>query len=147
MAGPITGTVYGEGEQWRDHVKNTLEPHGIQCLSPMRGKSRFFDKDQKFVQTNYADHPMVTNHGITIRDTADVRRSDLVFVNFNDADRVSIGSVLEVGIAHGIDTPVVVVMDSEQNPHWHGMVREMSVVLPTIEEAIYYTKHFFGSDE
>lgn len=143
LAGPITGTVYKEGNAWRVAVREELAKHGIEAYSPMRGKSRFFDDDEEFSRQDYESHPMTSTHGITIRDFADVRSHDLVLANFKGVkDRVSIGSCLEIGAAHALNKPIVAVME-DGDIHKHGMVEEISIVLPTIDEALYYIKNYF----
>lgn len=122
LAGPITGLSYGGATSWREEAITELAKHGIVGLSPLRAK------DYLLNETKLADEydvVMSTGRGITTRDRFDCTRADLVLVNLLGADRVSIGTVMELAWADLSRTPIVLCIDDEENPHEHAMIREV----------------------
>ena len=128
LAGPIAGLGYDETTDWRNVV--TMELHPIKCLSPMRGKEYLQGEKQ-----DVHNHVFMPGYetaisgpkGIVSRDRFDVTRCDLVFMNLvrsnKDTDtlganKVSIGTMVELGWADAYRKPVVVILD-DNNPHIH----------------------------
>ena len=135
LAGPISDTTYGECTDWREYVKNQLFPQDIIALSPMRGRTEL--THEKTITHTYEDQPLGSAKGITARDTFDVKRADLIFANLLNAKEVSIGTVLEIGMAHALHKQIVVVMEKEGNPHQHAMLKDMATYLVSdLDEAI-----------
>jgi nucleoside 2-deoxyribosyltransferase len=133
LAGPISICSYEQAVGWRDYVRSKLPPH-IKGMSPMRWKT--YLGSEKAIKDHYDNHPLATTRGITTRDRNDTMRADLVFVNFLGAERVSIGTVIEIGWADMLRKPIVICMTPD-NPHWHGMVRECAgFIVPTLDEGI-----------
>lgn len=145
LGGPIKHTTWEGAVAWRDYATNYLFDFGIFTLDPMRGKDfleshikgtfgeSFGDTTQSYKDFNDG---WVTEHGITHRDIWDVRRCGIMLANFEDADRVSIGTVLEIGWASAWDKYIITVMD-DTNPHWHGMVRNLSsLIVPDLNDAL-----------
>lgn len=132
-AGPITGVSYDESTDWREYVASKLPPH-IKAVSPMRGKK--YLANEKNVKDSYEEHPLSCQKGITCCDRMDVMRCDMILVNFLGADKVSIGSVMEVAWADAWRKPIVVVMEKD-NVHSHAMLREVSgFIVSSLDEAI-----------
>jgi nucleoside 2-deoxyribosyltransferase len=132
LAGPITGTSYDGCTDWREYVQSQLPP-SIEGVSPMRGKDHLRGVESI---KGYGEHPFSTPKGITTRDRFDVTRCDAILVNFDGAQRVSIGTVMEIAWADMLRKPIVVVM-GEDNPHYHAMIREAAgFIVPTLDEAI-----------
>lgn len=121
LAGPISKCSYDGATNWREYARDLLGPH-IVALSPMRGKS--YLQAETSLGDTYPDYVMSTDKGIMGRDTFDVRRSDVLLVNFLGATRVSVGTVMEIGMAHALNIPVVLVIEQTGNPHEHAMLRE-----------------------
>lgn len=128
LAGPITGLSYKEAKGWRDYVTERLafKTRGrfstaisIETISPLRGKDSL-DIDIPIGAWAMSD--------VTRRDFFDIRRSDLVLVNFLDAEKVSQGSLVEIGYAVALNKPLVVVMDMK-NIHNHPFVVESALVI------------------
>lgn len=137
LAGPITGATYGECTNWREYVKSQFPPNII-GLSPMRGKDYISHNGP--IKHDYEGYPLSSGKGITARDTFDVVRSDLIFVNLLGATCVSIGTVLEIGMAHVLNKQIIVVMEKEGNPHEHAMIKDMTKYLVfDLDEAITLT--------
>lgn len=125
LAGPISGLTYDGAVDWRNTVKETLDDASkgqIQCLSPMRHKDYLLNESK--IKDDY-EQILSSQRGITARDRFDSTRCDLLFVNFLGAKKVSIGTVLEIAWADSQRIPIVLVMEDENNPHEHSMVREL----------------------
>lgn len=123
LAGPITGLSYGESTDWRKYVQDNL-PDYIRGVSPMRGKD--YLKGQDAIKANYEELPLSSQSGIVTRDRMDVMRSDMVLVNFLGVEKVSIGSVIEIGWADAFRKPIILIMEKEGNVHSHPMIRGLS---------------------
>lgn len=134
LSGPISGLTYKGSTDWREFVTQAFPPH-IQGVSPMRAK-RYLDKPGVKIEGSY-DFPMSTDRAINSRDRFDTLRADAVLVNLLGAERVSIGTVMEIAWAYDHKIPVVVAMEPEGNLHEHPMLRDsISVRVSSLEEAI-----------
>ena len=61
----------------------------------------------------------------------------MIIANFLGAEKVSIGTVMEVAWAKSKQTPVIAVMEKEGNPHDHPMMTEVfGFRVETLEEAV-----------
>lgn len=135
LAGPISGLNYDGCTEWRQYVIDNL-PEDIKGLSPMRAKAHL--KDLKVLTGSYSDHVLSTQRGIYARDRFDCTRADAILVNLLGAEKVSIGTVMEIAWAADNNIPVVLAMEKEGNIHDHPMVREACpFVVGTIDEAIF----------
>lgn len=160
LAGPITGTDYNDSRfGWRKKFVEMLAARGadhLECFSPMREKE-FLERDQCI--SGAADyeslHGFGTPWGILTRDHNDVRNCDVMIACFLEAQRVSIGTCVEVGFAHAYRKPLIMVMESDRvglqaesaegfrsdykfvkNPHDHVFLRACAgYVVPTLEHA------------
>lgn len=121
LCGPITELSYGGATDWRKAIEKLLIP-GIEVLSPLRGKD-FLAKEAK-VADCYAEMPMATQRAITTRDRFDTMRADMIIANLLGAERVSIGSMIELGWADAQRIPIIGIMEPT-NLHDHSMVREI----------------------
>lgn len=136
LAGPISGKSYGESNGWRQYAIEQLACHGIDGISPMRAKEFLYSAGLLGCGETAPEHPLTSRNGIITRDRFDTMRCDIMLLNVEDARDVSIGSCIELGWADSKRIPVIVVM-SEGNPHWHGMVREIAgYIVETLDEAI-----------
>lgn len=133
LAGPITGTSYSGCTDWREHfIQNS--PEGLVGLSPMRLKD--YLRGETMVQDQYEESVLSCQRGIFARDSWDCRRCDAILVNLLGADRVSIGTVMEIAWGHTFNKPIVLVMEKENNIHEHAMIREACPFrVETLEEA------------
>ena len=120
-AGPITGTSYSEATDWRFRVKESLAPD-IDCFSPLRGKSYLMNETS--IADSYEDSILSSQRKIFARDSFDCLRCDALFVNLLGAERVSIGTVMEIAWMWGYRKPIVLVMEKDGNLHNHAMIRE-----------------------
>lgn len=141
LAGPIRSLSYGEATEWREYAKTVLADMGIDAMSPMRGKSYLkaeTDVGGKRIADTYAEYPLSTMKAIVTRDRMDCTGCNAVIMNLRGAEKVSIGSVLEVAWADAARVPVILVMEKDgTNVHEHGMVREMcGFQVETLDEAL-----------
>jgi nucleoside 2-deoxyribosyltransferase len=142
LAGPITGLSYDGAVGWREDAEAHLDAYGIGTADPMRGKSYLSGQDE--IKDSYADHAMSTAHAIFKRDRMDCRKCDALLVNFLGAEKVSIGTVMEIAWADANGIPVVIVMEPD-NLHQHSMVKEAAyVVADTLDEGIQITRRLLA---
>lgn len=139
LAGPITGLTYDEAQDWRAGVRSELWDAGIEAFSPLRVKH--YLREHGVLEDQYQGiNALSDGRGIIARDRNDVRRRDMVLANLVGAERVSIGTVMEIAWADAFRTPVVIAMEPE-NVHQHAMVVEsVGFIVPTLEEAIEIVK-------
>lgn len=122
LAGPITGLTYDEGQDWRTEAIDYFAAHGIHALSPLRNKEflRTFGKlNDQYLNVN----PLSDDSGIVTRDRNDVKTCDCVLMNLLGAQKVSIGTMIEVGWSDAYRKPLIVVMEKTGNINEHSMLR------------------------
>ena len=135
LAGPISGQTYDGATAWRDAATEFLREHGVEALSPMRDKEWL--SKVALIDGAYGTDPLTTAKGITTRDRWDCQRADVVLMNLLGAERVSIGSMIEIGWADAARRPIVLVL-KRGSVHDHPMVTETAgFVVPTLQEALY----------
>lgn len=150
LAGPITGLSYEGCTDWREYAIKSLQHAGITGLSPMRAKD--YLQSENIVGDSYENTVLSCSRGITTRDRWDTTRCDVVLANFLGAERVSIGTVMELAWADAARTPIIVVMEptveandglkpSVGNVHEHSMIREVTGFrVETLEEGLNVAK-------
>lgn len=140
LAGPITGLSWEECTDWRIDVALQLS-NVAECYSPLRHK-QYLAAEQS-IQDEYKDTFFSSQRAIFGRDMFDVRTSDVLFVNFLGAKRVSIGTILEIGAAWEGRKTVVIVMEKD-NIHQHSMVRELTPwVVETLQAGVDVVKSLY----
>ena len=147
LAGGITGLTYNKADDWRTAVAAKLEARGIVAIDPLRGKT--YEGKATADGSHHGDmqghHRVGVGQVVNRRDSWDVRRCDFVLVNVLGAKRVSIGTVLEVGMAYALGKYILLVMESEGNPHDHGMVLDMvSGVVNDLDTAVSIVPSILG---
>ncbi len=135
LAGPITGKSFESSVSWREYTKSRLAEEGIIGLSPMRAKD-YLAKYATMDDTYQDEHPLSKPAGIVTRDRQDCMTSDAVIVYLEGADRVSIGTMMELGWADAARVPLIVVHEPG-GIHDHSMVRQVAGFLcDDLDEAI-----------
>lgn len=135
LAGPITGLTYAGCTDWRQMAKVELAFYGIDGFSPMRHKEDLHA--ESMVADCYENILLSSQRGLTERDRYDCTRCDMVIANMLGAQRVSIGTVIEMGWADANRIPIVLVMEEKGNLHDHAMVRELCPFrVTTVSEAV-----------
>jgi hypothetical protein len=138
LAGPITGASYAGCTKWREDVTYALAPD-IVCFSPRRRKEDLVEGGK--IRDDYVGNVLSCSRGIITRDYYDCVRHELVYARLLEAERVSIGTVMEIAWAYQARIPIIAVMEKQANLHDHGMIREcIGFRVETDEEAIAVTK-------
>ena len=135
LAGPITGLSFAGANDWRTEVQRRLKPPVV-GLSPLRCKQYLSSVQSRLESLGYHGHPLSTPQGITARDRFDCQRADVVLFNFLGAERVSVGTCIEIGWADAARRPMVAVMESG-NLHDHAIVRAaVPFIVGSLDEAV-----------
>jgi len=121
LAGPVTGESFDGATTWRDRVSELIEPEMV-GYSPLRTFDHLLQETK--LEDTYDHNILSTQRGIFARCTQDVDLSNALFVNLLGANRVSIGTVMELSWAWDRRIPTILVMENEGNVHEHAMIRE-----------------------
>ena len=144
LAGPITGLTFQGATDWRTHAAALLDSDNVECLSPLRGKD--FLKNAGVLHAGTYDGILTTGKGIMRRDFFDCTRSTAVLVNLLGAEKISMGTVMELGWCYQAQIPTVVVMENN-NIHNHVMVNEAcTYTVGSIEQAIETMKFLLNEN-
>lgn len=139
LAGPITGLTYEGCTDWRDKVAEQLNNESVRCLSPLRGKQ--FLSGKGAIHSGSYDDNVISSKGITRRDMFDTLRSTAIFVNLLGAERVSIGTCMEIAWAYQNQIPSIVLMEKDNVHRKHVMIQEASMyIADSLEEGIKLMK-------
>jgi nucleoside 2-deoxyribosyltransferase len=147
LAGPISGLTFDGAQDWREHAVCELAKSGIHGLSPLRAKEYLRSIGTiSGTGEEYAHMGVLsTPRGVMTRDRFDATRCDVLLVNLLGAQRVSIGTVMEIAWADAKRTPIVCAIEDKGNPHEHMMVSEaLGYRVPTLDEAIHVTRAIIG---
>lgn len=144
LAGPITGLTFDGCENWRSLAKADLASAGIKAVSPLRAKEYLRQVPGALTGTGEEYRHLgvlSTPRGVMTRDRYDATRCDALLVNLLGADRVSIGTVMEIAWADLCRTPIVVAMEPSGNPHEHMMIAEaIGFRVDSLAEALHVVK-------
>lgn len=143
IAGKISGYSYDEVVNYFKQTADRLEKIGYETMHPMLGKSAL--RTEIAMKSEGYGNPESTNHAIIERDRWMVENSDIILCDLTMANRVSIGSVMELAWAEYLHKLVIVVMENS-NIHRHAFVLEAAdVIFETIEEAFVYLENLKGA--
>lgn len=112
LAGPIAGLSYGDATDWRSQAEEWLKRHDIVGFSPMRWK-RYLAREIDLKASGYDEFPLSSARGITTRDRFDTMRVDAMIVNVLGAEKVSIGTCIELGWADAARVPIILAIEKE----------------------------------
>ena len=108
LCGPISGRPIDHN--WRESMRTTLWVYGIKTLDPLRGKKSDLISDKGMGYNGELADPTIAD-----RDVGDIQEADLIYVHFPySPDRQSIGSLMEMGMAHALGKPVVLFADIDE---------------------------------
>jgi len=86
---------------------------------------------------------LTTARAIMVRDYEDCKNADLVFANFLNCNRLSIGTIMEMGFAYAHRIPVVAVMKPGNIHSGHPMMEEaFTVKVPSLDAGMFVTCSF-----
>lgn len=126
LSGPISGLTYEGCTNWRHYAANWFGRIGIHALDPMRGKSYLKGKGVIVDQmAEVLEQAMSQDAAIVTRDRMDTTGADFVLCNLLGAERISIGTMIELGWADAARVPVVLVMEKSGAVHEHAFVRQL----------------------
>jgi nucleoside 2-deoxyribosyltransferase len=142
LAGPIGG--FAKCADWRKEAEQALENHNLIGLNPLRHKEQMLMNTSAMTELNDTIHAL--EKIIMRRDALDIEQSSGMIVCFQGAEKVSVGTCIEVGIAYALKKPIILVMDrGVGNPHDHAMVREAAwAIVNDIEEAVRLMASFLN---
>ena len=136
LCGPIAGRTYHDARYgWRQEIADMLNAD-IPVLSPMRQEGHLAEVSGELGTFAPNDIAIATQRAIVAKDKLDIRQASLVLANFLGAEKVSIGSVAELGLASAQDKTIVVVIEDTGNIHDHIFVRELADIrVSSLKEA------------
>lgn len=142
LAGPIKGHSYDNIQEWRKQIYDALYNTNIHVLSPLRESAELEGIEN--LKCSYEKSDFYTIEAVNINDYNDVKRADAVFANFLGAEKVSIGTCMEIAWAKSMQKPVIVVIEDEGNPHDHGMLMYGVIRCNSLEKGIKHIKRTLG---
>ena len=98
LSGAMSGLTWEEQTKWRSAIKNAILYGGYDY----EYKPVFFDPTLHY---NFEDKHNKSEREVFEYDLNAIRKSDLVIVNFND--KQSIGTAMEIMLAHELHIPVI----------------------------------------
>jgi len=127
---PISGCSSDEVFYY-EMIKKELREIGVKFISPM------YEPSSIRVEGDTNDPK---NRAIFKRDFWKVMQSDIILVDFLEANSVSIGCVMEIAWGVAYNKHIILVMD-EKNIHNHAFVKESAdIIFTNIWDAICYIK-------
>lgn len=142
LAGPMSGLTPGDATDWRRWVSWELAKDKIKTLSPMRDTD-LMDPAAPIRPHGY-DGFLIGDRAALCRDLLDIKRADVIVVNFLDAKRPSLGTAWEIGAARMADKPIVVCCEAG-NIHEHALLKESAGYLVVrLEDAVECVKTLMG---
>ena len=140
LGGPIHGKTIEEATSWRKTFTANLN-HAM-AISPTRFKGLDIkstgDDIAGPLNYNYPKSVLSNSRAILTRDLMDIRRSDIVLMNFLETSQRYVGSFVEMGYAHALNIPVLLVIESNNELVQHPFVGQLaSWIVPTLEDARY----------
>jgi nucleoside 2-deoxyribosyltransferase len=121
LAGPISGCTFDGCTTWRNEFRKLMPPE-VECLSPMRDKE--YLSAEQIIEHDYPDTVMSCQRGIMTRDYFDCTHATAIIADLRGAERVSIGTVMEIAWAFAHRVPVIAILEPQGNLHDHPMIRE-----------------------
>lgn len=143
LAGPMAGLTITEANQWR-YALEDAHSHLFQFINPCRNKEDL-ENQGVLTQFGYDESFMGQEHTVFMRDTHDVRTCDALLVNFLGADRISVGTIFEIGMAWTLRKPIVAVVEKYDNPYDHIFTRQAATAsVTTLSEGVMVLRSLFN---
>ena len=144
LSGPITGLTFQGATDWRQHAIESLALEGIKGISPMRAKDYLASLNAPISGhgREYAKLGVLsTPSAVLARDRFDTTRADVMLMNLLGSERVSIGTMVEIGWADAARVPIIGVMEPEGNVHDHMFVNQsIGFRVATLDEGLDIVK-------
>lgn len=136
LAGPIHGQTYKSASGWRSDAATLFKEMEVDVWDPFRGYRSLRHKGADVLHhTDIESIQGVSNAAAMTRDLEDINRADLVLMNLSGVDKVSIGTMVELGWAAKHRTPVISILLPGEI-HDHPFVREMTHVTESLRDGI-----------
>ena len=134
LSGGMSGLTVEESNGWRIKVKQNL------FAFILNGTLKVFNPMDSYIHNEYHMNDREAMH----YDLNILRKSSYVLVYFNDIK--SLGTAMEIAIAHELKIPIIGVFDNKENCNaldtLHPWVYNMcDVVLQSLDDAIRYIKN------
>lgn len=142
LCGPISGLTAKHANRWREIAEHELGLFGVGVFNPVLAGE--LANEGVLGDGSGLGHldPLLTEGGIYMRDQAWVRACDVVLANFEGSQKVSQGSLHELGWASILNKPIVAVYDKN---HDHLFNRRCATAIcANMEEAIEATLTLLG---
>lgn len=144
LSGPITGLTFAGATDWRQYAIESLAADGIVGISPMRAKdylaalnAPISGHGREYVKMGVLSTPQA----VVTRDRFDTQRADVMLMNLVGADRVSIGTMVEIGWADAARVPIIGIIEPSGNVHDHMFVNNMiGFRVETLDEGLAVAK-------
>ena len=134
LSGGMSGLTVEESNGWRIKVKQDL------FAFILNGTLKVFNPMDSYIHNEYRmNEKEAMRYDLNI-----LRKSSYVLVYFNDIN--SLGTAMEIAIAHELKIPIIGVFDNKENYNaldtLHPWVYNMcDVVLDSLDDAIRYIKN------
>ena len=135
---PITGHSFDELKKYYDKVSKKIQHFGISTIHPMSVNGHLAGIEK--ISASGYKNPTSTDHAIKNRAKWMVSVSDIILVDYTEAQDKSLGCMGKLAWSdmEGKHSIVVITKD---NPNYHAFVLECaSVIFETISEAIEYLR-------
>ena len=135
LSGPISGLTYNKARfGWRADFLDEMDD-GITVLSPMRHEGHLAEIKGP-LDKMYPDNLFSRPKMIVAKDFLDISMSDILVAYLQGAEKVSIGTMVELGYAKALGKTIVVIMEAN-SVHDHPFVTEVAdTVVDNLSEAI-----------
>lgn len=144
LSGPITGLTFDGATDWRQYAITDLAHDGIKGVSPMRAKDYLASLNGPISGhgREYAKLGVLsTPAAVCARDRFDTTGCDVMLMNLLGADRVSIGTMVEIGWADVSRVPIIGIIEPTGNVHDHMFVNQLiGFRVETLDEGLSIAK-------
>jgi nucleoside 2-deoxyribosyltransferase len=134
LAGPILGCTKDEANDWRKWVDSQVRRPGLVCISPLRCEPIIGER----YTNGYADDKFGSARAIGSKNLFDTKSCDMVLAYLptpEDGRSQSLGTILEIGWAHALGKPVILVSTDPKIIEHPVMNSCASWVLPDLVSA------------
>ena len=143
LAGPISNKSYSDASAWRYDAARRLREAGMVPLDPLV-KERHLANRTTMNPHGHPETVFSTPDAIFSGDTFEIMRCHILLANLSGADSISIGTMIEIGIAWAWGKKLVLVMEAE-NVHGHAFLDTITrSVFTTLDDAVTFITGVYG---
>lgn len=133
LVGPISGCTYEEATGWRKMVTERIKSLGYTIFDPMKGMDHLKNKSK--IMGSYENDLIAKDDHIFQADLYRIRQADILFCNFSNLKRYSVGSFFEVGYGHALNKSIIIVATNKMIVE-HPFIKNSALVAPSIDKGI-----------